>query len=72
MTLATLISSILSQSFQPGWCTDDGVFGAIVTDSFGKHRLSGGVDSHAIAVDDKPQGLAEILQKTEAVSDLNI
>ncbi|MDK1493918.1 hypothetical protein QN219_28430 [Sinorhizobium sp. 7-81] len=31
MTLAALISSILAQSFQPGWRTDGDVFGAIIT-----------------------------------------
>ncbi|MFQ6164087.1 hypothetical protein [Sinorhizobium meliloti] len=60
MTLAALISSILAQSFQPGWRTDSGLFGVIVIDSSGNNRLSGGVDSHAIAVDDKTQGLTEI------------
>ncbi len=68
MTLATLLSSILAQSFQPGWRTDGGLFGAI---GFVKHRPPGGVDCHAIAVADKAQGLAEILQKMEAVRDLN-
>lgn len=71
MVLATLIPSILAQSFQAGWRTDGGVFSVIVTDGFGKHRLSGSGDSHAIAIDDKTQDLAEILQKMEAVSDLN-
>ncbi|MQW86404.1 hypothetical protein [Sinorhizobium saheli] len=71
MTLVTLISSILPQSFQPGWRTGGGLFGAIVTNRLGKHRPSGGVEGHTIAVDHEPQGLAEILQKMEAVSDLN-
>jgi hypothetical protein len=71
MTLATLLSSILAQSFQPGWRTGGGLFGAIVTDRLGKHRSPGGVDCHAISVNDEAQGLTEILQKMEAVSDLN-
>ncbi len=56
MTLAALISSILAQSFQPGWRTDSGLFGVIVIDSSGNIAFPAAFDSHAIAVDDKTQG----------------